>query len=539
MGMRPIWLTLPGPLGKVPAAEARQHGSLTTGRRLGDLRPASFSMAWSRDLVMWCAIVAAALIGVAVAFSTTTSIVAAGAVALVWLVIVGRRIQVVFLVALGVLVTGYAFLGRGLAHVGLGPVYVGELTLAIAVPATIVGLARVRLSVVHVFLLIFMAWGAIRTVPYIGAYGLDALRDSVTWSYGFFAIAVSVVLLPRHIPILVRAYRRIVPFLAIWLPLAALLTIELGDRIPAGPDSDVPIVYFKAGDAGVMLAGVAAFLLTGLFTWGRSRAALQEFAVWLAWLAGFALTAAENRGGMVAASMAVFSGLFVRRLTRWLIPLSIGVALLASSLLIDPQIDLGARNFSIDQLVQNVTSLLSNQSGTETEATKEWRLAWWGAIVGYTFQGPYFWTGKGYGINLADADGFQVTADDSLRAPHSTHLEILARSGVPGLVSWIALQAAFAAAMLLAALRAFRARSLALVAVIAWVFVYWGAALVDSSFDVYLGGPQGGIPFWADIGFGLVLCRMAADGVQLDLGHAPRERRAARPVTSRLAVDSA
>ena len=305
--------------------------------------------------------------------------------------------------------------------------------------------------------------------------------------------------------------------LVIWVPVAALLTTVAGSLIPTLPGSDVRLVFVKAGDEGVMLAGVAAFLLTGLFAWGRTRTTLQEGFVWVVWLAGLAFTAAANRGGMLAASMAVFSGLFVRRLTRWLLPLSIGVLVLSAGWLANPQIDLGARSLSVDQLVQNVTSIFTNANGTETQATKEWRLAWWDKIIGYTVDGPYFWTGKGYGINLADADGFQVNSDGSLRAPHSTHFEILARSGVPGLVSWFALQATFGAAMLLAAVRAYRARSNVLLALIAWSFVYWLAALVNSSFDVYLGGPQGGIPFWADVGFGIFLCRLAADRVRVEL----------------------
>lgn len=485
----------------------------------------------------WIGAAAAALTGLAVALGPLPTVGVACALGLAWLALVGRGIRLVFLGALGLLLVAYAFFDRGIAHVGIGPVYVGELVLILAVPATLIGLMRARLSVVHVALLIFMGWGAVRTVPYISQYGLDALRDSVTWAYGFFAIAVSVTLGAEHLPFLVRAYRRLVPLLVVWVPVAALLTTVAGSIIPVLPGSDVPLIYVKAGDEGVMLAGVAAFLLTGLFTWGRTRSALQEGLVWLVWLAGFAFTAAANRGGMLAASMAVFSGLFVRRLTRWLLPLSIGVVVLSAGWLANPQIDLGARSLSVDQLVQNVTSIFTNANGTETQATKEWRLAWWDKIIGYTIDGPYFWTGKGYGINLADADGFQVNSDGSLRAPHSTHFEILARSGVPGLISWFALQATFGMAMLLAAFRAYRARSTALLALIAWSFVYWLAAVVNSSFDVYLGGPQGGIPFWADFGFGIFLCRLAADGVRLELDPArPATVAAARPPRRRTAM---
>ena len=97
---------------------------------------------------------------------------------------------------------------------------------------------------------------------------------------------------------------------------------------------------------------------------------------------------------------------------------------------------------SLEQLGQNVTSMSGRPA--PQDATAIWRLAWWNDIVGYTFRGPYFWTGKGYGVNLADDDGYQVTGDDSLRSPHNGHLNILARSGVPGLAIWAMLNLAWA-----------------------------------------------------------------------------------------------
>jgi hypothetical protein len=41
------------------------------------------------------------------------------------------------------------------------------------------------------------------------------------------------------------------------------------------------------------------------------------------------------------------------------------------------------------------------------------------------------------------------------------------------------------------------------VAIHAWLFVYWIAAMVNLSFDPYLEGPHGGIWFWALFGLGL------------------------------------
>jgi hypothetical protein len=480
--------------------------------------PAGWRVGSSAATVPLVGVACAALIGLAIATGPAGAIGAVLVLAIGAVVLLGARVVTVFLGALGVLLIAYAFLGRGVAHVGIGPVYIGEFVLALAVPTVLYSLRRAHISFVHVLLIAFMVWGAIRTVPYVGTYGIDALRDAVTWGYGFFAIAVSFALTPRALPVMVRAYRRLALPLVAWMPIAAVLTIVYGAVLPAAPGSDVPLIFFKAGDSGVHLAAVAAFVLLGLYGWGRTRAVLNEVVLWGAWLVSLGIVAAINRGGMVAASFAAFSGLFVRRLTRWLVPMGLGLLIVSAAWLVNPRVDLGIeRTVSVDQLVQNVTSIFTSQGGTQTEATKEWRLAWWGKIVGYTIQGPYFWTGKGFGVNLAVQDGFTSVAESDLRAPHSTTFEVLARSGVPGLVLWILLQVAFAFTVLRAGFRARRAGNAALVAMLGWVFVYWSAALLNSSVDVYLDGPQGGIWFWAVIGLGLFLSRCAAEGTVVDL----------------------
>lgn len=158
---------------------------------------------------------------------------------------------------------------------------------------------------------------------------------------------------------------------------------------------------------------------------------------------------------------------------------------------------------------ENIASVFVGSSDTNLEGTKQFRLAWWGKIIDYTFNGPYFWTGKGFGINLADADGFQPTADHSLREPHNSHLSVLARMGVPGFILWILLQAGFALFLLRALLAHRRAGDKQLAAVGVWVLAFWAAMMVNTSFDPYLEGPQGGIWFWALFGLGLVVIRLA------------------------------
>ena len=77
------------------------------------------------------------------------------------------------------------------------------------------------------------------------------------------------------------------------------------------------------------------------------------------------------------------------------------------------------------------------------------------------------------------------------------------------LALWVLIQASFGVGLARAGIRASRSH-LALLPVIAVLFAYWLAALINMSFDVYLEGPQGGIPFWSVIGLGMVAMRAVA-----------------------------
>lgn len=460
-------------------------------------------------VLVWAAVLLlGAAMGTAVALGPLAILAAAGLLALASLAILGRRLVTVFHVALVVVLIGYAALNRGFAYVGAGGIFVGELVLALAAVTFLIRLPRMRFGPGEVAVLLFMGWGAATTLPYIGTYGLDAFRDAVAWGYALIALAISVSLTPAAMAAGIRVYRRLALPIVVWLPIAAVTTIVLGDSIPRAPGGDVPIIAFKGGDAGVHLAGVAAFVLTGLYG-GRRFGVDRAVLLWPAWLVTFGLVGAVNRGGMVAASMAAFSLVFIRRLNQWVVAVSVAVVIAAGAWLANPQVDLGIqRQLSFQQIVENATSIFIDRPSAQTQATKAWRIQWWESIVDYTVGGPQFWTGKGYGVNLADSDGFQVEADGSLRSPHSAHLEILARSGVPGLVLWILLNAAVGTALLRAGRAADRTGRTWWAAVTAWIAVYWLAALVTMSVDVYLAGPMGGIWFWTIVGAAFALGRM-------------------------------
>ena len=180
------------------------------------------------------------------------------------------------------------------------------------------------------------------------------------------------------------------------------------------------------------------------------------------------------------------------------------------------------REISFAQFARHVqtTTGSAGSAGQDLENTKEWRLAWWAVIADYTVFGEYFWKGKGYGVNLADDDGFQVAEDQSLRSPHSVHMTILARSGVPGLLAWLALQMSWGIAVARSFLRARREGQRQASALFAFLLAFWLACLVNGSFDVYLEGPTGGIWFWTIFGTGIAAVEIFKSAGQTPSGAA-------------------
>ncbi|CAN5777301.1 hypothetical protein BH23CHL7_BH23CHL7_06400 [soil metagenome] len=421
------------------------------------------------------------------------------------------RLPRVFLVFLTTILFLYAIGGRGMAYLGASPVFVGEIALGLGVLAILSRISRVRVTAIHVALLAFMAWGALQTVPYIGVYGIDALRDAVTWGYAIFAVIVAATVLPQHFQKIVQLYGRVLPWFLPWIPVAMLVNMQLYDVLPRAPGAPVPLIVFKGGDMGVHLAGIAAFLLVGLY-W-RIRPRLPDLWVWATWLLALGSAASINRGGMLAASTAGIALLFNRSFSRFAKPVVAAVLILAVLLTIDPQIDLGrSRVLSMSQLMENVASIVGDDEVSHgLSATVEWRQRWWNTIIDYTVHGRYFWFGKGFGINLALDDGFQTAQTETLRSPHNGHLEILARMGVPGLLLWAAFIIAFLASVVRAAIAAYRRGNVWWTGILAWLLTYWVAALVNASFDVYLQGPQGGIWFWTITGLAVVAIRASKE----------------------------
>jgi hypothetical protein len=648
-----------------------------------------------------------------------------------------ERLSTGALVMVGALLLGYMFLGRGFAHLGLGPLYVGDWVLLVTlVMASLVAIRQrgvgVSASPIVLLLLIFGAWGAVRTIPYLERYGLDALRDGTLWGYAAFAIITYVLVDDRLGRSALRAYGYVVPIFALWLPISWNLAARLATDIdPNRPGDTIPLVFFKSGDMAVHIIGSIAFLVLAAPPARSLRSLLWMGAIavplwWTAFVAG-----TSNRGALltiVAGVVAIaIAGIVIHRSRNWrpvaaaggILAVVLGIqsvalssasprsepassatqaaSLIASpsarasspapsrhgaqtsqpaaspevsaggttgtTLIQNPDFEVGPANngtvsgwsggqgiedtvaadahrgrksaslvnevgpyratltstrFSVDpggdlevsawakairgrptlevhvtwydasgsqlgrsfvtllrtngstewqrclgyatappksseaeitlfeatggatigiddvrvrigdfvaeppapsvpqgrpatleQMLENVLSLFGSSSDGGLEGTKQFRLAWWGPIVDYTIFGDYFWTGKGFGVNLADADGFQSTADGSLRAPHNSHMTVLARMGVPGFVMWLLLQGAWIIGVVRASNSLRRNGEVALALLAACVAVYWMAMMINTSFDPYLEGPQGGIWFWTIFGLGMGMMKFA------------------------------
>lgn len=425
-----------------------------------------------------------------------------------------------FLVILGFLLLGYAFLGRGFAYLGISPIYVGEIVLAIGLLTAIMsgGVGPALRSPITSWLLVLMFWGAIRTVPYIDKYGMDALRDAVIWGYGMFAILVANALLRSGwLFSIIPWYSRLSFWWLLWLPVAITMQLLANSSIPIVAETDfgtIGIILLKMQDISTHLGGVAAFLLLGLqhvslgskgrFSW------LKDVVFWIAWSLSAIIAASLCRGGLLAMVAAISVTLFFQGRQGWRrAALFAGcIALLVITVNYgDIAVDLGTdRDIAFRQIFNNVESVFTHRAATINLANnREWRLKVWSTILDYTLFGNYFWMGKGYGINLADDAGFAIDSAHSLRSPHNAHVTILARSGVPGLLIWIILQGAFAVSMLGAYFRAKRSGQKELARVNLFILAYWLAFVVNGSFDVFLEGPQAGIWFWSLFGVGIAL----------------------------------
>ncbi|MEA2734972.1 MAG: hypothetical protein QOE14_1423 [Humisphaera sp.] len=404
---------------------------------------------------------------------------------------------------LGICLLGYALAGRGFAYVGYPPIFIGEVLLLVGLSAFLItaGWMRVVRLPPALTALPLVLLGAIRLLPSLPEYGIEAARDAVVWAYAAFAITVAslIVSRPERLKTLIARYQLFTKIFLLGIPIAFVVYRFAGPYLPQWPGSFSPVIQVKEGDVLVHLAGILAFWMAD------AKRNVRLF--WaIALTVNMAMMGVIDRAGVVSFGAVMIICLLAKPFHgaawRTIAMLLLGVVLLwASAIKIEVPGGKG-RSISWQQFYVNFVSIFGTAEGG-LESNKEWRLNWWGDIVDYTVNGKYFWHGKGFGINLADDDGYQVQRNNRLRSPHNIHMTVLARMGVPGAVAWVVMHGVWLYCIGRAYRIARRRKEEQWAGLFLFLFAYYAAFMINGSFDVFIEGPMGGVWFWTIFGTGL------------------------------------
>jgi O-antigen ligase len=419
---------------------------------------------------------------------------------------------------LGVILAGYMLLDRAFAYIHIPgtPLYVGETVLVIGIFGVLAATGYLRVVVreepIFALLAAFFLWGLIRFVPGFHTYGIDAVRDFALCYYCIFAFLIAAALArsPEILERLVVKFDRFIPWLLIWLPIGLILQQVV--KIPPNmPGTSVSLLAHKPGNAAI-----AAALALGCLWLFPERRSARSRAFWsIVALFTIVLAATQNRGGLLGSGAGLIVGLVylkdrARLIIRALVVIVLGLGLaVVLSLQVPtpagPAVQ-GQRAFSASQLFANLGSLVGANSSSNLVGTEDGRTQLWSLIYQKQVDDALLIRGSGFGPNLAYEVGvYESSPTDPLRSPHNSHLDILARMGLLGLVLWIALWLGWYWRLIVGCQRLAR-RGLHFRRQVAVLCMMTTTAfLVSSFFDPQLEGAQVAALVWTAFGIGVAV----------------------------------
>ena len=378
----------------------------------------------------------------------------------------------------------YSFLAEGVLALGVVLIFLNRKSYKILLDK-------------RVYLLLFFLF--ITTIYFIrGTMNFDwfsVTRDAFMFYYILFAFIMF--LFQDELPYLFKRLCLIYK----WFPLVACVSFLSLAYIPFFSALKIfgnnHLLLYKSGDMAVHLFISSILFLNGYIQ--VSKRFLIVNAVLVIYL--FFITSTYSRGGMLAFILAFCIYLYFSKEIKWKAILSAyGKYLLIIMIITFPLFlmtnvkeNFQGRKLGIDQLKENIVSIVNpNIEGTLSD-NKIWRLMWWSKIVQYTFGGEYFLQGKGLGMSLVATDEI-ITDDAELRSPHNFHLNIVARFGVPIFLVWLC--------WLFFHFKKIRDKKENQFQLM--ILAMMSAFIINATFDVFLEGPMGAFPFWTLVGISYV-----------------------------------
>ena len=403
---------------------------------------------------------------------------------------------------LGLTCIGYLVGNRGFAQLSLSarlPLLPAETVLLVSA-AFLAARGALRREVpfrrdaLNVLVLVWIVVSSVRLYHDVRTFGVMAIRDYATVYYAaFFFLGQEAA---RD-----AAGRR---YLHRCLWVGCVLLALVYPLFVAFPDfflatmtvRQVPLVFFKGDLAGTFLA-VGSLLFYLRFEAGRSWLALGAS---LAFAAGTVLT--NNRASLLALLAATAVLACARRWRFALLQLAAGISAAVLLLVIAQVQHRSWRETPLLGVYERVASVFDPQGrGTytaEAAANKgdnnAFRLVWWRTVVEDTAAAnPVF--GLGFGADLAERFVQEYYPDSTeefnTRSPHNILLTVFARTGLVGLLPFIAIIGVVIVRTTRAARRDSEASG-------PWLAAC--ALFVSACFGVVLEGPMGAVVFWTMLG---------------------------------------
>jgi len=341
-------------------------------------------------------------------------------------------------------------------------------------------------------LLFFFLVGGVYFTVGLGSFTIiSLLRDaSVLFYIGFFLLLFLFQSSWKlFLPKLITLYA--------WYPIIAFTSYQLSAHVEEYREfilfGDTPFALVKFGDMSVHLLVTSLLIAGGFIRYRFSLLIINLFLI----LYLILLIASYTRGGLLAYLLPMIFFLYQSRhkFSSWFTK---GRVLLMGAVLglsVVFYLNSGGdenfqgRALGFEQVSKNLLSLFAEQEDGALTDNKLWRLAWWYKIANDALELKKGLIGVGVGPNLTLL-GDVGTDDEQLRSPHSIHLTILARFGIPLFLLWLYW-------MYLQFRRVSSKTEPGFSKIILFILLGF---IINASFDVYLEGPMGAFPFWTWVG---------------------------------------